>query len=77
MAVSTEITVNKIGTMLADADSLSQQQIVLVGISQTIVKKIILSLFFPAISIGVYAYAFTQNVRTGVLFVLSGGFFQR
>ncbi len=31
-----------------------------------------LSLFFPAISVGVYANTFTQNVRTGVLFMLSG-----
>ncbi len=56
-------------------DSLLQRQISLDSISQTIVKKIILSFFFPAISIGVYAYAFTQNVFTGVLFALLGWFF--
>ncbi len=55
MAASTETMVNTIGTMLADDDSLSQWQIALVGISQTTVKKIIPSLFFPAISVGVYA----------------------
>ncbi len=77
VVASTKATVNMIGTMLADDDSLSQWQIALVGISQTTVKKIIISLFFPAISIGVYAYAFTQNVRTGVLFALSGWFFHR
>ncbi len=72
MAVSTETTVNKIGMMLTDDNSLSQRQMALVGISQTTVKKIILSLFFPAIPIGVYAYTFTRNVRTSVLFELSG-----
>ncbi len=40
---STETTVNMIGTMLADDDSLSQRQIALVGIFQTTLKKIILS----------------------------------
>ncbi len=57
VAAFNETTVNTICTMLADDDSLSQQT-ALVGISQTTVKKIILSLFFPAISVGVYAYAF-------------------
>ncbi len=52
VAASTETTVNTIGRMLTDDDSLLQRQIVLVGISQTTVKKIILSLFFSAISIG-------------------------
>ncbi len=60
------------GMMVADDDSLLQQQIALVGISQTTMKKIILSLYFPAISVGVYSYAFTQNVPTGVLYALSG-----
>ncbi len=63
--------------MLVDDESLSQRQIALVGISQTIVKKIILSLSFPVISIGMYAYVFTQNIRTGVLFALLGWFFHR
>ncbi len=71
VAASTETTGNTFGTMLAD-DSLSQQQIAHVGISQTTVKKIIFPLFFPAISIGVYAYAFTRNVRISVLFALWG-----
>ncbi len=69
---STETTMNTIGMMFANDDSLSQRQIALIVISQTTMKKIILSLFFPAISTGVYAYAFTLNVRTGVLFALSG-----
>ncbi len=56
VVASTDTVVNMIGTMLADDDSLLQQQIALVSISQTSVKKIILSLFFPAISVGVYAY---------------------
>ncbi len=70
--VSTETTVNTIGTMRADDDSLSQRQIALVGILQTTVEKIILTIFFRAISVGVYAYTFTRNVCTGVLFALSG-----
>ncbi len=39
----------------------------------------IASVKFPAaqISVGVYAYAFTRNIRTGVLFALSGWFFHR
>ncbi len=72
VAASTETTVNTISTMLADDDSLLQRQIALVGILQTMVKKIILSLFFTTISVGVYAYTFTRNIRTGVLFALSG-----
>ncbi len=52
VVASTETMKNTIGTMVADDDSLSQRQIALVGISQTSAKKIILSLFFPAISIG-------------------------
>ncbi len=43
VAASTETTVNTIGTMLEDDDSLSQWQIALVRISQTTVKNIILS----------------------------------
>ncbi len=35
------------------------------------------SLFFTAISIGVYAYAFTGNVPMGVLLALAGRFFYR
>ncbi len=66
-----------IGTMLVDDDSLLQQQIALIGISQTTVKKIILSLFFPAISVGVYIYAFRRNIRTGVLLALLDWFFHR
>ncbi len=58
MAASTETTVNTTSTMLADDDSLSQRQIALIGISRTTVKKIMPYLFFPAISVGVYAYAF-------------------
>ncbi len=58
---STETSVNTIGTKLADDDSLSQRHIAPAGISQTTVKKIILSLFFPAISIGVYAYSFLHK----------------
>ncbi len=70
---STEITVNNtIGTMLADDDFLSQRQIALIGILQITVKEIVLSFFFPTISVGVYAYTFTLNIRTGVLFALSG-----
>ncbi len=64
-----------ISTMLVDDDSLSQRQIALVDISQTTVKKIILSLLFPAISVGLHAYAFTRNVRTGVLFAIEADFF--
>ncbi len=52
VVTSAETEVNTISTMLADDDSLSQRQIAPFGISQTTVKKIILSLFFPAISIG-------------------------
>ncbi len=63
--------------VLADNDSLLQRQIALIGILQTTMKKIILSLFFPAISVGAYAYSFMQNVRTGVLFALSSWFFHR
>ncbi len=59
VAASTETTVNTIGMALVDDDSVLQRSIVLVGILQTTVKKIILSLFFPAISIEVNAYAFT------------------
>ncbi len=70
VAISTETTVNTICMMLADDESLSQRQIALVGISQTTVKNIILSLFFPAISVWVYAYTFTRNIHTGVLFAL-------
>ncbi len=70
MAASTETMVNTIGTMLADDDSLSQRQIALVSTSQTTMKKVVVSLFFPAISIGVYTYAFTQNICTGVLFAI-------
>ncbi len=69
---STETTVNTIGTMLVDHDSLLQRQIAHVGFSQTNVKEIILSLLFPAISIGVYAYTFTRSVCRGVLFALLG-----
>ncbi len=72
MAASAETTVNTIGTILADDDFLLQRQIALIGILQTTVKKIILSLFFPAISTGVYAYDFMRNVHMGVLFALSG-----
>ncbi len=73
VAAFTKTTVNTIGTaMLADDGSLLQRQIALIGISQTTVKIIIFSLFFPAISVEAYAYAFTRNVRTGVLFALSG-----
>ncbi len=75
VVASTETMVNTIGTMLADDDSSSQRQTVLVGILQTTQTKIIFSLFFPAISVGVYAYAFMQNVRTGVLFAFSADFF--
>ncbi len=71
VAASTETMVNTIGTMLMDDDSLSQRQTALVCILQTTVKIINLSLFFPAISIGVYVYTFTRNVCTGVLFALS------
>ncbi len=72
VAASTKTTVNTTDmTMLAYDDSLSQRQIALVGISQTTVKKLF-SLFFPAISIGMYAYTFTQNICTDVLFALSG-----
>ncbi len=67
--------VNTIDTVLVDDDSLSQRQIAFVGISQTTVKKIILSLFFPAISVRVYAYVFTRNVRKGIL--LLGWFLHR
>ncbi len=45
---------NMIGTMLADDDSLSHQQIALIGISQTTVKKIILSV------------SLSRNFRRGV-----------
>ncbi len=76
VAASTKTTVNTIGTMLADDDSLSQWQIALVGISQTTVKKIILS-FLSCNFCMVYAFAFTQNIRKGVLFALSGWFFHR
>ncbi len=68
---------NMIGTMLVDDDSLSQWYIALIGISRTALKSIILSLFFPAVFIGVHAYAFMRNVRTSVLFALSGWFFHR
>ncbi len=71
VVASAETTVNMISGMLADDDSLSQQLVALVGISQTTVKKIILSLFFPENSVGVYAYTFTRNVCTAVLFALS------
>ncbi len=67
---STETKVNTISTMLADDDFLSQWQIAHVGILQTTVKKINFSLFFPVISVGVYAYTITWNVRTCVLFAL-------
>ncbi len=77
VASFTETTVNTIGTMLVDDDSLSQRQIALLNTLQTTVKKIILSLLFPAIFIEVYTYTFTWNVRTGVLFALSGWFFHR
>ncbi len=43
VTASTETTVNTIGTMLVDDDSLSQRQIALVSVSQTTVKKIIIS----------------------------------
>ncbi len=63
----------KIGTMLVDDDSLLQGQITVVGISQTTVKKIILSLFCN----------FCKDVRLrfyvkrlyGVLFALLGWFY--
>ncbi len=77
VATSTETTVNTIGTMLADDDSLSQRQIALVRILQTTVKNIILSLFFPAISVRVYIYTFMRNIRTGILFALLAWFFHR
>ncbi len=77
VAASTDTKVITIGTMLLDDDSLLQQQIALVSISQTTVKKIILSLFFPAISVGVYPDTFTQNIRTGILFALSVWFLHR
>ncbi len=77
LVASTETMVNTIGTMLADDDSLSQQQVALIGIWQTTVKKVILSIFLPAISVGVYAYAFTRNVCTCILFALLGWFFHR
>ncbi len=67
VAASTETMVNTTDTKLADDNSLSQWQIAL-GILQSTVKKIILSPFFPVISIGVLTYAFMQNIRTGVLF---------
>ncbi len=60
---------NTIGTMLVNDDSLSQRQIALIGILQTTVKKIIPAHFFTAVSIGVYIYAFTRNVRMGGLFL--------
>ncbi len=69
--------VNMIGMILVDDDSLLQWQIALVGIPQTTIKKIILSLFFSAISIRVYAYAFMRNVHTGILFALSSWFLHR
>ncbi len=72
VAACSETMVNTIGTMLTDDDSLLQWQIALIGISQTTMKKIILSLFFPTIYAGVYTYAFTWNVDMGVLLALSG-----
>ncbi len=74
---STETMMNMIGTMLEDDNSLLQRQIVtFFGILQTTVKKIILSLFFPAISLPVYTFAF-MHVRMGVLFALLCWFFHR
>ncbi len=63
VAAFTKTTVNTIGTSLRMMIFLLQRQIALVSISQTTMKRIILSLFFPVISIGVYAYAFICNIR--------------
>ncbi len=70
VAVSTETAVNMIGTMLVDDDSIMMTDSTRwYFVNQ---REKYYSLFFPVISLWVYAYNFTQNVRTGIISALSG-----